>query len=80
MRDMLNRVIGLLKRNRKVSIGAGIVLLILLLILIFSRRSSDSATTFQTEKVVRENLVATIGATGTVRAKQSATLNWMWVR
>jgi HlyD family secretion protein len=41
-----------------------------------SRRSVSTASQFETSKVERGNLVATIGATGTVRAKQSAVLIW----
>jgi HlyD family secretion protein len=74
MGNILNRVKELLNKNRKVSIGAG--LLIIILVLIFSGRSSKSASAFQTVKAERGNLVATVGATGTVRAQQSATLNW----
>ena len=36
----------------------------------------DPASQYQTASIERGNLVATIGATGTVRAKQSATLIW----
>ncbi|MCC6568392.1 MAG: efflux RND transporter periplasmic adaptor subunit [Anaerolineales bacterium] len=36
----------------------------------------DASSQFQTASIERGNLVATIGATGTVRAKQSATLIW----
>ena len=44
---------------------------------IFVRRSNaDSATQFQTAPVERGTLTATIGATGTVRAKQTAVLIW----
>ena len=59
------------------------VLIFLLVVIIavsayaFSQRnSSDTVSQFQTAKIERGNLVATIGATGTVRAKQTATLNW----
>ncbi|MCC6297672.1 MAG: efflux RND transporter periplasmic adaptor subunit [Anaerolineales bacterium] len=42
------------------------------------RRGSpqEIASQFQTETIARGNLTATIGATGTVRAKQTATLIW----
>lgn len=40
------------------------------------RGSRDTVSQFQTTKIERGNLVATIGATGTVRAKQTAILNW----
>ena len=77
MRVALNRVKELLNKNRKVSIGVGVVILIVIIIaLVVSRRSSSTATAFQTVKLEKGNLVATVGATGTVRAKQSATLLW----
>lgn len=57
-----------------------IVLLILILGVggsFYLRNSQpDTASQFQTASIERGNLVATIGATGTVRAKQSATLIW----
>jgi HlyD family secretion protein len=44
---------------------------------LFVRRSNaNPASQFQTAKAERGNLTATIGATGTVRAKQSAVLVW----
>lgn len=44
---------------------------------IFVRQSSaDSSSQFQTALVERGNLTATIGATGTVRARQTAVLIW----
>ena len=59
------------------------VLIILLVVVIaatafvFVRGSrAETATQFQTAPVERGNLTATIGATGTVRAKQTAVLIW----
>jgi len=44
---------------------------------VFLRRGKSTATTqYQTAAVARGNLVATVGATGTVRAKQSTVLMW----
>jgi HlyD family secretion protein len=40
------------------------------------RRASQATSTYQTATVERGNLTATIGATGTVRAKQTASLIW----
>ena len=40
------------------------------------RGQNTSADIFQTTTIARGNLVATIGATGTVRAKQTAVLVW----
>src|SRR5688500_4764901 len=58
-------------------------LIVLLIILIgvaafmFTRRTSaDTASQFQTATIERGNLTATIGATGTVRARQTAVLIW----
>lgn len=76
MRDIINRIKELINRNRKVSIGAGVLLLVVIIALILSRRSSSNTTTYQTVKAEKGDLVATVGATGTVRAKQSATLIW----
>lgn len=65
-----------IKKNR--------VILILLLVAVIGfavvrynqSRNSESNNQFQTTKVERGNLVATIGATGTVRAQQTAVLIW----
>ncbi len=40
------------------------------------RGGGDSQTQYQTTKVEKGELVATVGATGTVRARQSVTLVW----
>ncbi len=40
------------------------------------RKSSTSATTYQTSPAARGTLTASVGATGTIRAGQSATLTW----
>ncbi|HLO34397.1 MAG TPA: hypothetical protein VK249_34950, partial [Anaerolineales bacterium] len=58
---------GFFKKNRTILI----ILLVVLLgasAFIFVRRSNaDTVTQFQTAKIERGNLTATIGATGTVR-------------
>src|SRR5512147_3231341 len=47
------------------------------IIFVFARRSrANTATQFQTATLERGNLTATIGATGTVRARQTAVLIW----
>ncbi len=82
MSNFLNRVRGLfggftafLKRNRKVTIPVGAILL-LALVFVFTRGGSQKQTSFQTVTIARGELTATVGATGTVRPLQSATLNW----
>lgn len=64
-----------LKKNRTILI----ILLIVVVVVafVFARRSSaNTASQFQTATIERGNLTATIGATGTVRAKQTAVLTW----
>jgi len=65
-----------IKKNR-------VVLIILLVIVVVAsfyviRRNANAAseTSFQTATIERGSLTATIGATGTVRAKQTAVLIW----
>jgi len=78
MRNLWNRMRELINKNRKVSIGVGLVLLVAIVALIYSNKSSSTTTTtYQTAKVEKGDLIATVGATGTVRAQQSATLNWL---
>lgn len=61
----------------------GLIVLLILAVVFFGGRAvsggrgaSGQASNFQIETIARGNLVATIGATGTVRANQSAKLNW----
>ena len=68
---------GFFKKNRR----AWIVVLVLVVIaasaFMFVRRSNaGTANQFQTATIERGNLTTTIGATGTVRAKQTAVLIW----
>lgn len=59
------------------------LMIVLLLVLVgagayavLANRGADPAAQFQTATIERGQLTATIGATGTVRAKQTATLIW----
>lgn len=52
------------------------VLIILVIVIASARGRNNSSNAFQTEPVQRGELTATVGATGSVRAVQSATLNW----
>lgn len=60
--------------------GLLIVLLVVVIAgvaFVFLRRGNSTTTTqYQTATIARGNLVATVGATGTVRAKQSTVLTW----
>jgi multidrug efflux pump subunit AcrA (membrane-fusion protein) len=60
-------------RRTWIIIGAAIVVLI---VIAFLNRGGNEVAAFQTTPAERGNLVASIGATGSVRARQSATLIW----
>src|SRR5258706_15464556 len=62
--------------SRRTWIIIGAAALIVLIIIIASTRGRNKVTVFQTAKLERGNLGATVGATGTVRARPSAVLNW----
>ncbi|RJP50160.1 MAG: efflux RND transporter periplasmic adaptor subunit [Anaerolineaceae bacterium] len=64
-----------LKNNKKFTIPLGI-LLVLAVAFFALRGGGNSQEQFQTTKVEKGELIATVGATGTVRARQSATLVW----
>jgi len=65
-----------LKKNRKIAIPAGVVLLLVSIFAIFRGSSRAGESLFQTDKVTKDTLVAAVGATGSVRAEQSAILLW----
>ncbi len=56
--------------------GAAIIVLVIILLAVRNAKNAASEQTYQTEAVQRGNLVAEVGATGTVRANQSVTLAW----
>ena len=64
------------KKNRTILIILIVVVIGVSTFLFMRRSNADTATQFQTAAIERGNLTATIGATGTVRAKQSAVLIW----
>jgi len=65
-----------LKKYRNVLIGLLIVVIVTSAFIFVRRSNADPASQFQTAAIERGNLTAAIGSTGTVRAKQSATLIW----
>jgi HlyD family secretion protein len=72
MRKFLNRF----SKRTWIIVGVSIGLVILL-ILLFRPGRPDPSQAFQTEAISRGDLIATVGATGSVRAQQSAILNWL---
>lgn len=65
-----------LKKNRTILIILFIAVVAISAFLYTRSTKAESATQFQTATIERGKLTATIGATGTVRAKQSAVLIW----
>jgi HlyD family secretion protein len=65
-----------LKKYRNILIGLLVVVLVASAFIFVRRSNADTTGQFQTAKAERGNLTATIGATGTVRAMQSAVLIW----
>jgi len=64
------------KKNRVVLIIVSIAVVAFAGFRINQRRNADTTGQFQTAKITRGSLTATIGATGTVRAQQTAVLIW----
>jgi HlyD family secretion protein len=75
MSKILNSFNGFLKKHRIISISIGILLLIVVAFA-FVRSRTKTQSSYQTQPLARGDLTATIGATGTVRANQSAVLLW----
>jgi HlyD family secretion protein len=68
-------MINFIKKRKKIFIPLAIVVLIALF-LVFRPKGGQQASQFQTATIGRGNLTATVGATGTVRARQEAILAW----
>lgn len=65
-----------MKNKRYWVIGAVVLAAVILAIVYFTGQGSAASSEFQTSPAVRGSLVASVGATGTVRANQSAELIW----
>lgn len=61
--------------SRRTWIIIGVVV-VAVVAFIFANMNQNEAVIYQTEAAARGNLVATVGATGSVRARQTATLVW----
>jgi len=65
------------KFSRKTWMILGVVVVVALVAaFLFTRNGSQQASAFQTEAAERGSIQATVGATGSVRAQQSAVLVW----
>ena len=65
-----------LSRKARIWLGIGVALVVVLALALAGRGRQTPNTTFQTSPLTRGQLTASVGATGTVRAAQSAVLNW----
>jgi len=72
MRAVFRRI----NTKTRIWLGAGLVILVVIALLLGGSRRRAQNSSFQTSPLVRGELTATVGATGTVRAAQSAILNW----
>ena len=69
-------MIAFIKKRKKIVIPVAIVLVLVGLFLVFRPGGGEAPGLFQTATIERGDLTATVGATGTVRARQTATLVW----
>ncbi len=67
-----------MKISKKTWITLAVVVVVILagVFVLGSRAKNSVVSEFQTAKIGRGNLIATVGATGTVRTNQSALLSW----
>ena len=65
-----------IKKNRVVLILLLVAVVAFAVYAVNRNRNAVAETNFQTDTIKRGNLTATIGATGTVRAKQTTILIW----
>jgi HlyD family secretion protein len=64
------------KKNKRLVIPLAVVIIVGGLFLVFRSGRGEQDGRFQMEEIGRGDLVATVGATGSVRARQSASLAW----
>jgi HlyD family secretion protein len=69
-------MIEFIKKRKKIFIPVAVILVGIVLFLVFRPKGSEQSSQFQTATIGRGDLTATVGATGTVRARQTATLAW----
>ncbi|MFH1185726.1 MAG: efflux RND transporter periplasmic adaptor subunit [Chloroflexota bacterium] len=60
----------------RIWLGVGLAILVIIALILGGRGRTNANSAFQTSPLVRGDLTATVGATGTVRASQSAILTW----
>lgn len=69
-------MIEFVKKRKKIFIPLAVLLVVVVLFLVFRPGGGERGGQFQMATIERGDLVATVGATGTVRARQTASLVW----
>ena len=69
-------MIKFFKKRKKIIIPVVLILVAAALFLVFRPGKGELPSQYQLQTIERGNLTATVGATGTVRARQTATLVW----
>lgn len=69
-------MIKFIKKRKTLLITVAVILIGIVLFLVLRPADGEQVGNFQTSKIERGNLTATVGATGTVRARQTATMVW----
>jgi HlyD family secretion protein len=69
-------MIEFVMKRKKIFIPVAVILVVVVLFLVFRPKGSEQSGRFQTATIGRGDLTATVGATGTVRSRQTATLAW----
>jgi len=72
----MKRFFARIGTRTRIWMGVGLVFVVVVVLILGARGRSAQTSTFQTSPLARGELTATVGATGTVRAVQSATLSW----
>lgn len=72
MKDFLGKI----PKRARIIWGIVIAMVVIVALILANRGRTRTSSTFQTVPLARGELTATVGATGSVRAIQSAVLNW----
>src|SRR5512146_2855395 len=72
----MKALVSRFSRRTWIIIAAVLVILVVVVLVLNGRARSSSSSQYETQPAARGELVASVGATGTVRALQSAILNW----
>ena len=65
-----------ISKRTRILVGAAIAVIVVVALVLSGRGRAGTSSTYQTVPLQRGELTATVGATGSVRAIQSAVLNW----